>query len=126
MLKFFKETMKGEIGELMSSSRLDRKWITVGPVRVYVRNGMRSLDGQIVPTIEIANIGVDQRNRRKGFFRAVCEVAEELATERGRYVYHENAAPELHAFHTGRGYLPTGVPLALSFYKNFSTDGSSK
>jgi hypothetical protein len=74
-MEHFKKLMKRQISELMTSSQLNRKWITVGPAMVYMRNGVRSLDNKIVHTLEIANVEINQHNQRKGYFRAICEVA---------------------------------------------------
>lgn len=122
MMEHFKKSMKRQISELMTSSQLNRKWITVGPAKVYMRNGVRSLDNKIVHTIEIANVEINKHNQRKGYFRAICDVTEELAAEHGRYVYHENVKDELRAFHQGRGYKAAGEPLSALFYKNFGDE----
>lgn len=117
----FNQQIKKALEQIVNvKSTFNRKWIDINPVSVYVRKGVRFFNDKKFNTIEIANIDVEESERKKGYFRTICNIAEEIAREKNLCVYHENVIEDLHAFHTQRGYQKIGEHFNISFYKNFN------
>ena len=76
----FKTKLKEETLKFISSWK-NCEWLEVEPVSIYLRKGMRHLDGEWVPCIEIGNVGVLDEHRQQGYFRAACEVVEDVAKD---------------------------------------------
>lgn len=47
--------------------------VDVGPVRIYTRRSHRSIDGKMVPMLDIASVNVDVEFQKKGYFTAIVK-----------------------------------------------------
>jgi len=50
-------------------SDLKNAWIENSKLRVYLRKGFHSIDGEIVSTLDVANVVVPESKRNQGIFR---------------------------------------------------------
>jgi hypothetical protein len=54
-------------------SPLRNQWITVGPLKVYVRKGQFPLNGRVINGITLANVVVSPTRQGQGYFAPVLE-----------------------------------------------------
>lgn len=93
-------------------------WIVEMGVTAYLRITRRYLGGQVVDTIDVANVKVETPFKKgRGVFTAFLEHMEEEGVRLNRVVYVENVLEErFRQFFRRRGYteVPTVPP---SFWK---------
>lgn len=51
------------------NSKLRNSWLYEGPLSVYVRKGIHTIDGQTINTFDIANVSVQLEHQRQGIFK---------------------------------------------------------
>lgn len=74
-------------------------------IMAYIRQTSRYLDGEMIPTLELANVEVDENARGRGVMTRFLFEFENLAFERQRVPYVENIHnPILFNILTRRGY----------------------
>lgn len=61
----------------------------------YIRVTRRYLEGEWVKTLELGNVNVDEAHQRKGHFKALLMLLEELASEYGRIVFIESVLNDM-------------------------------
>ena len=88
-------------------------WLDDNQLKVYVRITERYLDGERLPSIDIANVEVVRELRGNGIFAGVLADIEQIAQDTGRIVYVESILePRLERFLQQRGYeeVPKAMP----------------
>ena len=63
--------------KLVRNTRVD-----VGPVRIYSRRSYRSINGKMLPMLDIASVNVDREFQKRGYFTAIVKgLLEKYPTE---------------------------------------------
>lgn len=93
-------------------------WIYEPPIEVYVRKGVHFIAdlGKPVRCLDVANIEVEEDQRRQGVFKTWLKKAEQICPF--ECVYIENVQnPVLHDFLVQTGYTPIKFLIADCYYK---------
>lgn len=83
--EFFNEQDEDEI-ELAQVLKKDRanEWITYGPINLYIRVGLRLIDGKKVKAMDLANFGIaNEKLKGKGHFSRLLRSTEILGKKYG-------------------------------------------
>lgn len=87
------------------SSPVRNAWLSEPGIEIYVRKANRYVDDNVVPVLDIANVGVDGEQQRRGIFKNWLSKAETLASGKFGYVVIENVVnAHLPAFLERSGY----------------------
>ena len=98
-----------------------RRWISAGPLHVYIRVTQRFIGGGIVPTIDVASIEVEESQRGRGRSSALFELVERVADRATRIVYVECVLNRRFAdWLQRRGYTRLPGEGSPSFYRRAS------
>ena len=100
------EQIKKMIEEFGIHLWCSRQWLADEHIKIYVRVTKHYLpNGEVVKTIDLASIEVEEEHRGSGVFTKKLEEIELLASERGFTVYVESILNErLIPFLEKRGY----------------------
>lgn len=83
-----------------------REWIQKGPLTAYLRFAEHAVRGQRTPTLDLANVTVDEEQQRRGVFHAFLVELESVADRLERTLYVENVmVTHLAEWLSRRGYL---------------------
>jgi len=105
------------------SSDEDRAWIKEPHINVYVRKTFHYISKNKYPFLDLANVGVKEKFRGKGIFKAFLKQFENEAKKSNRGVYVESIQEiRLEEFLKKNGYkYVLGTPEAFpSMYKLFT------
>ncbi len=76
-----------ELFKVFLESKLNRQWVVSGTtIQVYLRKGHHAFGGKLISTLDIANIEIGERSRRKGLGTAVIAKLHELNPYEVTYV----------------------------------------
>jgi GNAT superfamily N-acetyltransferase len=100
------EQIKKMIEEFGIRLWCSRQWLADDNIKIYVRVTKHYLpDGEVVKTIDLSSIEVEEAHRGRGLFTRKLEEIELLASERGFTIYVESILNErLIPFFEKRGY----------------------
>jgi hypothetical protein len=72
-----------------------RRWFDYNYIEVYVRVNQRAIDGQIVRTLELSNVEVQESMRGTHRFSRLLDGMVTLAEQRGEVLLVENVISEI-------------------------------
>jgi GNAT superfamily N-acetyltransferase len=74
---------------------LYRRWFDFRYIEVYIRLNHRYICGQVVRTLELSNVSVDETERGQGRFTRLLDGLMTLAKKRGEVLLVENVVNEI-------------------------------
>jgi GNAT superfamily N-acetyltransferase len=100
-------------------------WIENDEIRLYLRTGLRRIEGSTVKAVTIASVSVYERRKSRGIFTAILTEIEKIAANAGLSVFVENVLnSRLADFFERRGYgeCKDRIPDICFFYKPDSVE----
>ncbi len=105
---------------ICSPTYIRNRWFHGPHIGMYLRRTRRVIDDNVVETIDIANVEVDEAHQGKGIFTEYLSVIESLAIWNHLTVYMENILnPKLAEFMFKRGYIRPDKIRDVCVYKKF-------
>jgi len=77
VMGMFKEKFRKAVEEFIASSER-RRWLEVGPLKMYVRKSVRLVDGRNASVFDVASVDVAMNEWGKGYFTSALGVVMEL------------------------------------------------
>jgi hypothetical protein len=113
--------MTPDIKKFLNNPRTRNSWLESKLLRVYVRKGFHSIDGQIRTTFDVANVEVPWKLQGRGIFTRWLQSVEVYVTTYTTLdcVFVESILEtNLIPFLTRKGYIPVKGSNPPSMYKN--------
>lgn len=62
--------------DLFMKSTISNKWIGDNNLQIYVRKAFHTFCGEVIETIDIANIQQTEKSKGKGYFCPLCNISK--------------------------------------------------
>lgn len=94
-------------------------YISDDKMTAYVRITSHYIQGEMLKTIDVANVSVDEEHQGKGIFKDFLKGVEGMAKNYGRTVYVESVLSDILEVKLAKyGYISNGE-ISPSFHKSF-------